>query len=51
MRDPVTRGDWLDSSIFSYVTVANAFYSFLDNSMVFPAGFLGGMFFHEGRPK
>ncbi|CAM6054298.1 unnamed protein product, partial [Sphagnum tenellum] len=44
---PIDKQSWLDHSL---VALVNAFYSFDENSIVFPAGMLQGAFFHHQVP-
>lgn len=50
LRDPVTREDWLDNSIFRYIALVNALYSGSTNAISFPAGILRGSFYENGAP-
>ncbi|XP_018009275.1 neprilysin-2-like [Hyalella azteca] len=48
LRDKVDKNDWKEHGA---AAVVNAFYSFLENSIEFPAGILQGTFFNADRPK
>ena len=48
LREPVDKNDWRDNS---FVALVNAFYSFNQNYMKFPAGILQGVFFNHEVPR
>ena len=47
LREKVNKTDWINHGS---PAVVNAFYSFLENSIQFPAGILQGAFFSSDRP-
>ncbi len=51
LRLEVDRADWMDNSVLNVVAVVNAFYSGDTNSLVLPAGFMGGLFFNPKAPQ
>ena len=48
LRELVDKNDWVSHG---RPAVVNAFYSFVENSIQFPAGILQGHFFSSDRPK
>lgn len=48
LYDPVNKSDWLAHAT---PAMTNAFYSALENSIMFPAGILQGAFISEERPN
>ncbi|CAG2178359.1 unnamed protein product, partial [Oppiella nova] len=42
------KGDWRN---FAETTVVNAYYSAIENAIIFPAGILRGMFFNYNNPN
>ncbi|XP_058793348.1 neprilysin-2-like isoform X4 [Phymastichus coffea] len=48
LKKPVNKSDWIAHGRPTWV---NAFYSFNENSIQFPAGILQGVFFNNERPK
>lgn len=48
LNDPVDKDEWA-----SFITpaIVNAYYSFIENSIKFPAGILQGAFFNAERPQ
>lgn len=48
LREPVNKTNW---ESHSDVAIANAYYSWLENSILIPAGILQGQFFSAERPR
>lgn len=48
LREPVNKTNW---ETHSEVAIANAYYSWLENSILIPAGILQGQFFSADRPR
>jgi len=48
LRQPVNKTDW---ETHARPTIVNAFYSWIENSIQFPAGILQGNFFSADRPR
>ncbi|XP_034935733.1 neprilysin-2-like [Chelonus insularis] len=47
-RKPINKSDWITHG---RPAIVNAFYSFSENSIQFPAGILQGVFFSNDRPR